>query len=126
VTGGMSLVVGALKPAAAAEAWVCGSNPVRTMGGCSKVEMALWPASRTELPRRDLVSRAPPIEPMDAMLAVLPLLGWYLLFDDGRLADSWLGKGKAETDRGEDGELLSMDMRGEGADMAGGEERKGV
>jgi hypothetical protein len=41
VTGGISFVVGALKPAVAAEAWVCGSSPVRTMGGCSKVEMAL-------------------------------------------------------------------------------------
>lgn len=63
---------------------------------------------------------------MDAILPALPLLGWYLLLDDGRLADSWLGNGKAETDRGDDGELLSMEMRGEGADMAGGEGRKGV
>ena len=29
-------------------------------------------------------------------------------------------------DLGDDGELLSMEMRGEGADMAGGEGRKGV
>ena len=41
------------------------------------------------------------------------------------MTDSWLGKGKAETDRGEDGELLSMEMRGEDADMAGGEGRGG-
>ena len=43
------------------------------------------------------------------------------------MTDSWLGNGKAEIDRGEDGELLSMEMRGEDADMAGGGEgRKGV
>ena len=42
------------------------------------------------------------------------------------MADSWVGKGKAETDRGDDGELLSMEMRGEDADMAGGEGRGGV
>lgn len=122
----MSLVVGALKPAAAAEAWVCGSSPVRTMGGCSKEEIALWLASRTTLPRLLLVSRVPPIEPMDAMLPALPLRGWYLLLEMGRFEESGLGKGKAETDRGDDGELLSMEMRGEGADMAGGGERKGV
>lgn len=118
VTGGMSLVVGALKPAAAAEACVCGSKPVRTMGGCRREEMALWPASRTVLPRLLLVSRVPPIEPMDATLPALPLRGWYLL------SESWFGKGKAEADRGEVGvgELLSMEMRGEGADMAGGGE----
>ena len=39
-TGGMSFVVGALKPAAAVEAAVCGSKPVRTMGGWRSVEMA--------------------------------------------------------------------------------------
>lgn len=33
VTGGISFVVGALKPAAAAEAAVCGTRPARTMGG---------------------------------------------------------------------------------------------
>jgi hypothetical protein len=75
VTGGMSLVVGGLKPAADADAWVCGSNPVRTIGGCNRVEMALWLVSRTELPRLVLVSKVPPIEPMEAMLAALPLRG---------------------------------------------------
>lgn len=75
VTGGMSFVVGGLKPATDADAWVCGSNPVRTMGGCSRVEIALWLVSRTELPRLDLVSKVPPIEPIEAMLAALPLRG---------------------------------------------------
>jgi hypothetical protein len=75
VTGGMSLVVGGLKPAADADACVCGSSPVRTMGGCSRVEMALWLVSQTELPRLDLVSKVPPIEPIEAMLAALPLRG---------------------------------------------------
>lgn len=94
------------------------------MGGCSKEEMALWPASRTTLPRLVLVSRVPPIEPMDATLPALPLRSWYLLLEFGRFAAPWLGNGKAETDRGDDGALLSMEMRGEGADMAGGGRRK--
>ena len=75
VTGGMSLVVGGLKPAADADASVCGSSPVRTMVGCSRVEMALWLVPQTELPRLDLVSKVPPIEPIEAMLAALPLRG---------------------------------------------------
>lgn len=58
------------------------------------------------------------------MLPALPRRGWYLLLESGRFADSWLGKGKAETDRGDDGALLSIEMRGEGADMAGGGWRK--
>lgn len=83
VTGGMSFVVGALKPAADAVAWVCGRSPVRTIGGCRSDEIALWPASRTALPRLLLVSSVPPIEPIDAMLPALPLRGWYrLLFGE--------------------------------------------
>lgn len=76
VTGGMSLVVGALNPAADAVACVCGRSPVRTIGGCSNEEIALWLASRTVLPRLLLMSRAPPMEPMDAILLELPLLCW--------------------------------------------------
>lgn len=125
VTGGMSFVVGALKPAAEAVAWVCGSNPVRTIGGCNSEEMALWPASRTALPRRlRVVPSVPPIEPIDATLPALPLRGWYRLLDVGRYGDSWLGKGNADAERGDVGELLSMEIRGEGADMAEGAGRK--
>jgi hypothetical protein len=40
-TGGMSRAVGGLCALeAGAEVW--GSNPVRTMGGCRRVEMARW------------------------------------------------------------------------------------
>lgn len=73
VTGGISRVVGALNPAAAADACVCGNSPVRTIGGWSRVEMAFWLVSRTVDPRR-WMSREPPIELIEA---VLPRRGWY-------------------------------------------------
>lgn len=84
VTGGMSLVVGALYPDAAAEAAVCGTSPVRTMGGCKSVEMAFWLVSRTVLPLLVWMSKLPPIEGEVTLLAVLPLLGLYLLPDADR------------------------------------------
>lgn len=93
VTGGISRVVGALYPVAAAEACVCGTRPVRTIGGCRRVDMALLLASRTVLPRRLLLmSRLPPIDPMDARLALLPLSGWYLLLEEFGREVSWFGK----------------------------------
>lgn len=60
------------------------------------------------------------------MLPALPLRGWYRLLFDERWPYSWFGNGKADAERGDVGELLSMEMRGEGADMAGGAERKGL
>ena len=68
-------MVGALYPAAAAEAAVCGTRPVRTMGGCKSVEMAFWLVSRRELPRLGWMSREPPIEGEVMLLALLPRRG---------------------------------------------------
>lgn len=94
VTGGMSRVVGARYPAAPAEAFVCGTSPVRTMGGCSSVEMAFWLVSRTLLPRRVGMSKLPPIEgEVMMLLAALPLLGLYRLPDADRSWLLWEGKG---------------------------------
>jgi hypothetical protein len=41
---------------------VWGRRPVLTMGGCSRVEMAFWPDSKTALDVWPQVSREPPIE----------------------------------------------------------------
>lgn len=81
VTGGMSRVVGARYPEAAAEAAVCGTSPVRTIGGCSNVDIAFWLVSRTALPLRVGMSKLPPIEGDVMLLAALPRLGRYLLPD---------------------------------------------
>lgn len=70
VTGGMSRAVGGLWVLDVGGA-VCGTSPVRTIGGCSNVEIAFCPVSSTasaQLP--DDVSNDPPMEWME--LAVEP------------------------------------------------------
>lgn len=42
------------------------------------------------------------------------------MLEEERIVDSWLGKGKAELERGEVGALVSKERRGEGDDMAEG------
>lgn len=67
VTGGMSLAEGsfcALGPEA------CGRRPVRTIGGCRRVAMALLPASAIESLLCVAVSKTPPIDVIE--LAVEP------------------------------------------------------
>lgn len=62
VTGGMSFAVGGLW-ALEAGADVCGTSPVRIIGGWRRVEIAFWPDSKTALDQLvEEVSRAPPIE----------------------------------------------------------------
>lgn len=70
VTGGMSRAVGGLWALEAGGA-VCGRRPVRTMGGCSSVEMAFWPDSKTAFGQLAAASNDPPTEWME--LAVDPL-----------------------------------------------------
>ena len=70
VTGGMSLDEGGLW-ALEADAAVCGTRPVRTMGGWSRVEMAFCPDSLMEARRSGReVFRMPPMEPVELAVEV--------------------------------------------------------
>jgi hypothetical protein len=71
VTGGMSRAVGGLC-AAEAGAWVCGNSPVRTIGGCSKADIAFCPDSNKALLPHvpDDVSRDPPTECIELAVEV--------------------------------------------------------
>lgn len=70
-TGGISREVGGLC-ALEAGAEVCGNSLVRTIGGCSNVEIAFWPDSKTALPHAaDEVSNDPPTECIELAVELL-------------------------------------------------------